>query len=156
MRSSVDGGLVLAVDGGGAKTDLALLSCTGSLLSFVRGGRSQAYYLGVEGSIAVVQELLESAIIRAGFDPADRPIASAAYVLLAGADLPEERSNIQARIEQLEWSTRLVVDNDTPALLRAGTARGSPSSARACPVKRDLRVTTLSTARDNHSSHGNE
>ena len=124
MRSNVDGGLVLAVDGGGAKTDLALLSRTGSLLSFVRGGRSQAYYLGVEGSIAVVQELLESAIIRAGFDPADRPIASAAYVLLAGADLPEERSTIQARIEQLEWSTRLVVDNDTPALLRAGTARG--------------------------------
>ncbi len=120
----LDGGLVLAVDGGGTKTDLALLSSTGRLLSFVRGGRSQSYYLGVEGSIAVVQDLLERAVTRAGLDPMDRPIASAAYVLLAGADLPEERSTIQARIKQLEWSTRLVVDNDTPALLRAGTARG--------------------------------
>jgi len=115
---------VLAVDGGGAKTDLALLNSSGGLLAFVRGGRSHAHYLGVEGSIAVIWGLLESAIARAGLEPLDRPIASTAYVLLAGADLPEERSTIQARVEQLSWSTRLVVDNDTLALLRAGTARG--------------------------------
>ncbi|MCL2420178.1 MAG: hypothetical protein FWD04_12875, partial [Conexibacteraceae bacterium] len=114
---------MLAVDGGGAKTDLALLSSSGGLLAFARGGRSQAYYLGVDGAIAVIQELLESAITQAGLDPLDRPIASTAYVLLSGADLPEEQSTIQAGIERLEWSTRLVVDNDMPALLRAGTAR---------------------------------
>ena len=34
-------GLVLAVDGGGVKTDLALLDARGALLSLVRGGRSQ-------------------------------------------------------------------------------------------------------------------
>ena len=119
-----DGERVLAVDGGGAKTDLALLSCTEGLLAFVRGGRSHAHYLGVDGSIAVIEGLLESAIARAGLDPVDRPFASTAYVLLAGADLPEERSTIQARVEQRGWSTQLVVDNDTLALLRAGTARG--------------------------------
>jgi N-acetylglucosamine kinase-like BadF-type ATPase len=115
---------VLAVDGGGGKTDLALLDSTGGLLSFVRGARSHVHYLGVEGSIDVVRGLLESAIGRAGLEELDRPPASTGYVLLAGADLPEERRAIHARIEQLEWSARLVVDNDTLALMRAGTDRG--------------------------------
>lgn len=115
---------VLAVDGGGAKTDLALLDSNGALLSFVRGGRSHVHYLGVEGSIEVIKALLESAVTRAGLDPRERPLATTAYVLLAGADLPEERSAIQARIDQLGWSVGMVVDNDTLALLRAGTDRG--------------------------------
>jgi N-acetylglucosamine kinase-like BadF-type ATPase len=49
---------------------------------------------------------------------------STAYFLLAGADLPEERSTLQARLEGLGWSGRVVVDNDTLALLRSGTDRG--------------------------------
>jgi N-acetylglucosamine kinase-like BadF-type ATPase len=124
MTAAPGDGRVLAVDGGGAKTDLALLDASGSLLSFKRGGRSHVHYLGVEGAIDVVTDLLESACATAGIDPLDRPLAASAYVLLAGADLPEERSAIQARIDQLEWSIGMVVDNDTLALLRAGTDRG--------------------------------
>jgi N-acetylglucosamine kinase-like BadF-type ATPase len=117
-------GLVLAVDGGNAKTDLALVDSSGRLLSLVRGGGSSAHALGIEGCVEVVEDLLESAIARAGLGPLARPLASVAYVLLAGADLPEERSNLRTKIEQLAWSHRLVVDNDTLALLRAGTDRG--------------------------------
>jgi N-acetylglucosamine kinase-like BadF-type ATPase len=117
-------GLVLAVDGGNFKTDLALLDSTGGLLSLVRGGGSSAHHLGVEGSIALLEQLLQNAIARADLGAVDRPFGSTAYVLLAGADLPEERSALHARIEQLDWSERLVVDNDTLALLRAGTDRG--------------------------------
>jgi len=117
-------GLVLAVDGGNFKTHVALLDSTGRLLSLVRGAGSSAHHLGLEGCIAVLQSLLDSATARAGFGALDRPFASTAYVLLAGADLPEERSALQARIGQLGWSERLVVDNDTLALLRAGTDRG--------------------------------
>jgi N-acetylglucosamine kinase-like BadF-type ATPase len=115
---------VLAVDGGGAKTDLALLDSSGTVFSFVRGGGSHVHYLGVEGSIDVVAALLESAAARAGLDPRTRPLAKSAYVLLAGADLPEERFAIQTRIDELDWSLGMVVDNDTLALLRAGTDRG--------------------------------
>jgi N-acetylglucosamine kinase-like BadF-type ATPase len=114
---------VLAVDGGNAKTDLAFVDSSGRLLSFVRGGGSSAHSLGIEGSVEVLEDLLGSAIAQAGLGPPGRP-ASVAYVLLAGADLPEERLTLRTKIEQLSWSHRLVVDNDTLALLRAGTDRG--------------------------------
>lgn len=116
--------LVLAVDGGRSKTDLALLDSSGEPLSFVRGGGSNLHYLGVEGCVELLESLLESALARAGLGSLERPLASTAQILLAGADLPEERSMLRARIEQLGWSDRLVVDNDTLALLRAGTDRG--------------------------------
>ncbi|MGO9907683.1 MAG: N-acetylglucosamine kinase [Solirubrobacteraceae bacterium] len=117
-------GLVVAVDGGGVKTDLALLDSSGALLSLIRGGASQAYYLGVEGCLEVLEGLLEAAITRAGLDPLERPVASAAQLLLAGIDLPEELSALRAAMERLEWSEQLVIGNDTEALLRAGTDRG--------------------------------
>ena len=119
-----DGALVLAVDGGNVKTDLALLEAGGRVLALVRGGGSSPHYLGVERCIELLESLLAQAIARAGIGPLARPFASAAHILLAGADLPEELATIRAGIEQLDWSRRLVVDNDTFALLRAGTNRG--------------------------------
>jgi len=118
------GGLVVAVDGGGVKTDLALLDPSGALLSLVRGGTSQAYYLGVDGCAAVLESLLTSAVAEAGLGRLERPFAATAQLLLAGMDLPEELSALTAAMEQLHWSDRLVLGNDTEALLRAGTDRG--------------------------------
>jgi len=120
---SVDG-LVVAVDGGGVKTDLALLDSRGALLSFVRGGRSQAHYLGVAGCVEVLEGLLERAIADAGVGPLERPFAATAQVLIAGVDLPEEAVALHAAMERARWSQRLVLGNDTKALLRAGTDRG--------------------------------
>src|SRR2546423_7287045 len=117
-------GLVLAVDGGNAKTDLALVDSSGRLLSLVRGGGSSAHAIGIGGSVDVVGGLLESAIAETGLVSTGGPVASVAYVLLAGSDLPEEQSDLRSKIEQLGWSDRLVVDNDTLALLRAATDRG--------------------------------
>ena len=47
--------LVLAVDGGNFKTDLALLDASGVLLSHVRGGGSNPHNLGVEGCVEVLE-----------------------------------------------------------------------------------------------------
>jgi N-acetylglucosamine kinase-like BadF-type ATPase len=115
---------VLAVDGGNTKTDLALLDAGGGLLSLVRGPGSSPHYLGVDGCIEVLTGLLEAALRQVGLEPSGRPVSSSAHLLLAGADLPEERSALCARFGRLAWSPRLVVDNDTLALLRAGTDRG--------------------------------
>jgi N-acetylglucosamine kinase-like BadF-type ATPase len=120
---SVDG-LVVAVDGGGVKTDLALLDSNGTLLSLVRGGGSQAYYLGVDGCVAVLESLLDTAVAEAGLGQLERPFAATAQLLLAGMDLPEELSALTAAVERLHWSDRLMLGNDTEALLRAGTDRG--------------------------------
>lgn len=117
-------GLVLAVDGGGVKTDLALLDSSGALCAHVRGGRSQFHYLGVDGCIGVLEGLLTSALTRAGLDPDARPLAATAHLLLAGIDIPEELSALRTALARLRWSERFVVGNDTEALLRAGTDRG--------------------------------
>jgi N-acetylglucosamine kinase-like BadF-type ATPase len=116
--------LVLAIDGGGVKTDLALVDSSGAELSVVRGGGSQAHYLGVEAAVDLLEGLLEEASARAGLGRLERPFAATAQVLLAGADLPEEVAALRAGIERCRWSERLVIDNDMPALLRAGTDRG--------------------------------
>jgi len=116
--------LVLAVDGGGVKTDLALVDSDGAALSVVRGASGQAHYLGVLGPVDVLEGLLEQAGERAGLGRLERPFAATAQVMLAGADLPEEVSAIRAGMERCNWSERLVIDNDMPALLRSGTERG--------------------------------
>jgi N-acetylglucosamine kinase-like BadF-type ATPase len=121
---SAAGDLVLAVDGGGIKTDLAVLHRSGALLAHVRGGRSQVHYLGVDGCIAVLEGLLITALERAGLDPGARPHAASAQLLLAGIDIPEELDALRSALERLGWSEELVVGNDTEALLRAGTDRG--------------------------------
>ena len=117
-------GLVLAVDGGNVKTDLALLDSSGALLSLVRGTGSSTHRLGVVGCVELLEGLLERALVDAGLRPVDRPLAATGQILLAGADLPEELSALRTEIAQREWSERLVVENDTLALLRAGTERG--------------------------------
>jgi N-acetylglucosamine kinase-like BadF-type ATPase len=126
---AVDGGaaksdLVVAVDGGGAKTDFALLRRDGSVVAFIRGTGSQVHYLGIDRCAEVLEGLLETAIEQTGLGAVGRPFAATAQIFLAGADTAQERSALHAAIGGLHWSERLVVDNDTLAVLRAGTDRG--------------------------------
>jgi len=111
---------VLAIDGGNSKTDVALVSVSGQLLARVRGPGSSPHDLGVEGSAALLDELVARTAELAGL-PGPRHCADHAGVYLAGVDIPRETAWIRDAILAKEWARSLVVENDTLALLRAGT-----------------------------------
>lgn len=116
--------VVLAIDGGNVKTDLALVQASGSLLALVRGGGSSPHDVGVNGTVDLLEGLVAQARSRAGLAPGRGRVADTAAVMVAGADLPEELEALRSRLELLGWTERLVIDNDTLALLRSGTDRG--------------------------------
>jgi N-acetylglucosamine kinase-like BadF-type ATPase len=105
---------VFAVDGGGSKTDAAVVREDGSVVGFARGPLSQADIVGVEASVQVVDAL--AAEVGA---PADL-----AVLLIAGVDFPDEEQAYKAEAERHDWAAEVVVGNDTYAVLRAGTDRG--------------------------------
>ena len=115
---------VLAVDGGNSKTDLALLEADGSVLALVRGPLSSPQHLGVEGCLAVVESLLADAIRDARLEDHASRVADVAALLMAGVDFPAEEDAVRDAVEKRGWARRVHVDNDTFAVLRAGTARG--------------------------------
>jgi N-acetylglucosamine kinase-like BadF-type ATPase len=112
--------LVLAVDGGNSKTDVALIDDDGRALAFVRGPGSSPHALGIQGCAALLDDLVAEAAAQAGLGGA-RGVARLAAVYLAGADLPTETAMLTTAIADRGWADELVVDNDTFALLRAGT-----------------------------------
>jgi N-acetylglucosamine kinase-like BadF-type ATPase len=115
--------IVLAVDGGNSKTDLALVRADGVLLAMARGPLSSPHHVGLAGCLRVLEDLLAQALVTAGL-PAEHPVAEVGHVLLAGADLPVEERALQEAIGARGWAARTTVSNDTFAILRAGTERG--------------------------------
>jgi N-acetylglucosamine kinase-like BadF-type ATPase len=121
--------VVLAIDGGNIKTDVALVAGDGRLLSLIRGGTSSPHALGFPQSVEFLSSLVDSAraamsVSHADSGSAPERVADIARVLLAGADLPEEVVDLQMGLGALGWAPELVVENDTLALLRTGTDRG--------------------------------
>ena len=53
--------VVLAVDGGNSKTDVALVSGDGEVLGVARGPLSSPHHLGLDGCVAVLEQLLAEA-----------------------------------------------------------------------------------------------
>jgi N-acetylglucosamine kinase-like BadF-type ATPase len=113
---------VLAIDGGNSKTDVALVSADGTLLGHARGPGSCHQNIGIDATMDVLSSLVAAAATEAGLDTSTvAGIAGHAAVYLAGADLEVEVEMLHGRIAERGWAEDLVVDNDTFALLRAGT-----------------------------------
>jgi N-acetylglucosamine kinase-like BadF-type ATPase len=109
--------VILAVDGGNSKTDLALITEDGTLLAHARGPLSSPHHLGLAGCVDTLQGLVDQVGLegrRAGL----------AQIMLAGLDFPEEELVAQRAFQGRAWAHRTVVGNDTFAVLRAGTERG--------------------------------
>ena len=116
--------VVLAVDGGNSKTDLALVRADGALLAHVRGPLSSPHHIGLDACVELLQGMLDDAVSTAGLARNGTRVAETAQIFLAGVDFPAEERELQDAVEARDWAARTSVGNDTFAVLRAGTARG--------------------------------
>lgn len=117
MSSQGRSALVLAVDGGGSKTDVVLLDTDGQVLAWERGPGSSPQIDGLEESVRVIDALVRAAL--GSRDPHD---LSGVGLYLSGLDLAEEIATFRAAISSLPWAEGAIVENDLHALLRAGTS----------------------------------
>jgi len=107
-------GLVVAVDGGGSKTDAVALTLEGELVAHRRGPGSSPHFEGLAESVGVVDGLVRAVVGDAEIAQAD--------LYLSGLDLPIEVERYRAAIASTGWSrASTFVGNDLYALLRAGT-----------------------------------
>ena len=109
--------VLVAVDGGGSKTDVLVLDPDGTVLAHARGPGSCPQVIGVQPALDVIDGLVRSAL-------AGRTDVARVGIYLSGLDLPVEIATFRAALQAVPWFTpdAAVVDNDTFALLRAGTA----------------------------------
>jgi N-acetylglucosamine kinase-like BadF-type ATPase len=107
---------VIGVDGGNTKTDVVHATRAGEPVAYLRGGGSNSHGAGgPAGCVDVIASLVE----RLGLDA---PAAHGAF-FLCGADVPADIAELSAEIGARGWVRGATVDNDTFALLRAGSDR---------------------------------
>lgn len=116
-----DDGFVIAVDGGGSKTDAVALDLDGHVLASSRAATSSPHIIGIDQTVALIDALATEIVALTD----GRPIVQT-NIYLSGLDLPAEVDAFTASISGFDWATgvtgnRTVVDNDLFALLRAGT-----------------------------------
>jgi N-acetylglucosamine kinase-like BadF-type ATPase len=111
--------VILAIDGGNSKTDVAVLTPDGEVLATVRGGGFRPVADGAEAAVNAVADAVTRALEAAG-QTASWPIADHVSAYLANVDLPEEEAEFHRVITACNWGRNVRVGNDTFALLRAG------------------------------------
>jgi N-acetylglucosamine kinase-like BadF-type ATPase len=106
-------GLILGVDGGGSKTAAVVATSEGELVSSLRGPGTNSHAIGAVAVADVIGVMLADAALEVPVDQA--------VLYLCGADVPADIVELEAAIRPRGWSRKLTVDNDTFAVLRAGT-----------------------------------
>ncbi len=109
--------MILAVDGGNSKTDVALVELDGAVIAHARGPLSSPHHIGLDGCLDVLERLVDTVGL-------DGRRAVLAQVMLAGVDFPDEEERVHVAVDARGWATTTRVANDTFAVLRAGTERG--------------------------------
>lgn len=114
----------LAVDGGGTKTDVLALGTDGAVLGRVRGKDACPQSIGLRKAVTRLDALVTSALAEAAATTGDEVVLAGAGIYLSGLDFPVEIEEIRAALQPLPWlpaAEGVCCDNDTFALLRAGT-----------------------------------
>jgi N-acetylglucosamine kinase-like BadF-type ATPase len=106
-------GLVLGVDGGNSKTALVAARTDGKVLAHELGPGTNSHAVGAEAVANAIGALIVEARLK---EQADHGV-----FFLCGADLPSDIDGLERAIAGRGWARQLTVDNDTFALLRAGS-----------------------------------
>ncbi|HZQ81502.1 MAG TPA: BadF/BadG/BcrA/BcrD ATPase family protein [Gaiellaceae bacterium] len=100
-------GVVVGVDGGNSKTELVLATTDGEVIALTRGPGTNSHGVGADGAARVIRELAGDATPELG------------VYYLCGADSAGDIADLEAELAGI--AARTIVDNDTLALLRAGS-----------------------------------
>jgi N-acetylglucosamine kinase-like BadF-type ATPase len=117
-----DAPIILGIDGGNSKVDLALTDAHGRLLGAVRGSTISHQAIDLEAAMARLRGLASD--LRTGAALADVPRATICVATLAGADYPEDVRLLTTSISGVGLAEEVEVLNDTFGALRAGTTSG--------------------------------
>ncbi len=108
----------LGIDGGGTKTDLAIVDRNGKVLARGKGPTSNQAVVGIEEAIDVLVTLIRETTAKAALTV---PLA-AGWIGLAGADRPDERAAFTMALSALVDDLRFTNDAE---LVLAGTPDGT-------------------------------
>jgi glucosamine kinase len=108
----------IGIDGGGTKTDLALVDEHGVLLARVHGETCNQAVVGFEAAVAVLSALIDRAMAEASLDLP----ASAGWIGMAGADRPDDRSRFARKLRSRCGNLRITNDAE---LVLSGTPQGT-------------------------------
>jgi N-acetylglucosamine kinase-like BadF-type ATPase len=114
--------IVLGVDGGNSKTQVAIADENGSLLGHVRGATVSHQVIGGRAGVDRLAELVAEARRQASLRD-DRRISRATYCL-AGADFPSDVRLLRRELARHRLAEDESILNDCFAALRAGAQRG--------------------------------
>jgi N-acetylglucosamine kinase-like BadF-type ATPase len=106
-------GTVVGVDAGNSKTELVVARLDGRPAAYVRGPGCNVHGLGVERMVERLAQLVD----RAGLEP---PADHGAF-FLCGVDIPADIEELTEAVGRTGWVRSSTVDNDSFALLRAGS-----------------------------------
>jgi N-acetylglucosamine kinase-like BadF-type ATPase len=109
--------IVLAVDGGGSKTHLAICDETGAVLGAATAGPSNWETVGLRGAADTIGDAIEKALAASGVRRDQ--IESAAFGL-AGVDWPSDVDRLTTALAALRLSCPTTIVNDSYIALRAG------------------------------------
>ena len=91
--------VVVAVDGGGSKTDVAVVDiATGEVIGTSRGAGCSHHQIGIEATVAVLDEAVTAALMNAGVQPTD-VVHAGCY--LTSIDFDSEQVAVHAAVSTM-------------------------------------------------------
>lgn len=106
--------LVVGIDGGASKTDVAVVTLGGEVVGRGRGAGSCPHFVGVDESVRLLDELVTGA--------AGGGAVIHASACISGLDLVSEVDAYRMRLGEFIWARQgLIVENDLFGLLRTGS-----------------------------------